>query len=197
MALKTQNRSSREGVGGMACESCASIDVRIWHREGRLHPGQCFPYSWTYGGQPLASITVWTEAHAIVLMFRARWSEDGEWKSVEQRVPITWTPCHLGGSRAWFRCNVCSNGHFCGRRVALLYAAGELFACRHCYGLAYASQRECLRLRGLGRAQKIRMQLGGSGNMFDDFPQKPKGMHWRTYLRLRHSHDIAALRCGC
>jgi hypothetical protein len=25
------------------------------------------------------------------------------------------------------------------------------------------------------------MQLGGSGNMFDDFPQKPKGMHRRTY----------------
>jgi len=108
----------------MACESCASIDVRIWHREGRLHPGQCFPYSWTYGGQPLASITVWTEAHAIVLMFRARWSEDGEWKSVEQRVPITWTPCHLGGSRAWFRCNVCSNGH---DKIALDQSANAMW----------------------------------------------------------------------
>jgi len=99
-------------------------------------------------------------------------------------LPITWTACHLGGGRAWFRCNVSSNGRFCGRRVALLYAAGELFACRHCYGLAYASQREPMRRRGLGKAQKIRMQLGGSGNMFDDFPQKPKGMHRRTYIRL-------------
>jgi hypothetical protein len=36
---------------------------------------------------------------------------------------------------------------------------------------------------------------GGSANMSDDFPDKPKGMHWRAYMRLRHCHDIAALRC--
>jgi hypothetical protein len=183
--------------GGPICETCPSIDARRLHREGRLHPGQCFPYSWVRAGEPLGSISVRTEAEAVVLMFELRTSEDSEWKSVEQRVPITWTACHLGGRRAWFRCNVCSNGRFCGRRVALLYAAGELFACRHCCGLAYASQREPMRRRGLGKAQKIRMQLGGSGNMFDDFPQRPKGMHSRTYTRLRHSHDIAASRCGC
>jgi hypothetical protein len=87
-----------------------------------------------------------------------------------------------------------SNDQYCGRRVALLYGAGELFACRHCYDLAYESQQESLRYRGLGKAQKIRMRLGGGVNMFDDFPGKPKGMHWRTYVRLRHSHDIAEQR---
>jgi hypothetical protein len=183
--------------GGPTCESCASIDVRRWHREGRLNPGQYFPCSWTYGGEPLVSIRVRIEAQAAVLMFSSRISGDSEWRSVMQRVPITWTACHIGGGRAWFRCHVCAGGRYCGRRVAILYKAGELFACRHCYGLAYASQREPMRRRGLGKAQKIRMQLGGSGNMFDDFPQKPKGMHSRTYTRLRHSHDIAALRCGC
>jgi hypothetical protein len=57
--------------------------------------------------------------------------------------------------------------------VALLYCAGELFACRRCYGLVYASQHEALRHRGLGQAQKIRMRLGGSANMLDAFPDKP------------------------
>jgi hypothetical protein len=35
------------------------------------------------------------------------------------------------------------------------------------------------------KSQKIRMKLGGSGNMLDDFPSKPKGMHQRTDDRLR------------
>jgi hypothetical protein len=33
------------------CEGCRSIDVRRWHREGRLHEGQYFSYSWTYAGK--------------------------------------------------------------------------------------------------------------------------------------------------
>jgi hypothetical protein len=28
--------------------------------------------------------------------------------------------------------------------------------------------------------------------MAESFPAKPKGMHWRTYQRLRRAHDIAA-----
>jgi hypothetical protein len=45
-----------------------------------------------------------------------------------------------------------------------------------------------------GKAQKIRMRLGGSPNMLQEFPDKPKGMHWRTYDRLRRSHDLAEAR---
>jgi hypothetical protein len=51
-------------------------------------------------------------------------------------------------------------------------STGELFACRHCYGLTYASQREAWHLRGLGKAQKIRMRLGGSPES-EEFPDKP------------------------
>jgi hypothetical protein len=186
---------ARPAYGGRtSCESCNSIDARHWHREGRLRAGQYFSCSWTCAGEPSGSINVHTEWDAVILMYRSRSWGATEWKSVEQRVPITWTACHLGGRRPWFVCSVYSGGTYCGRRVAVLYCAGELFACRRCYGLAYASQQEALHHRGLGKAQKIRMQLGGSANMFEDFPDKPKGMQWRTYGRLRRAHDIAEER---
>ena len=91
-------------------------------------------------------------------------------------------------------CSVRSNGVYCGRRVTKLYSAGRLFACRNCYRLAYASQQESVLHRGLGKSQKIRMRLGGSPNMSEEFPDKPKGMHWRTYERLRRVHDVAEER---
>jgi len=105
-----------------------------------------------------------------------------------------WTACHLGGQRPWFVCSIYSSGRHCGRRVPLLYLADKLFACRRCYGLAYASQREALYLRDVDKAQKIRMRLGGSTVMSEAFPNKPKGMHWQTYERLRRAHDAAEWR---
>jgi len=177
---------ARPAYGGRTtCESCKSIDVRRWHREGLLDSGRYFSWAWTCGGEPSGSINVRTEWDAVVLMYRARSSGASEWQSIEQRVPITWTACHLGGRRPWLVCSVYSAGRYCGRRVAVLYAAGELFACRRCYGLAYASQQETPMHRGLSQAQKIRRRLGGNESLFDSFPEKPKGMHWRTYLRLR------------
>jgi hypothetical protein len=186
---------ARPAYGGRTtCESCKSIDVRRWHREGRLRVGQFFSWSWTCGGEPSGNINVRTEANAVVLMYRSRSYGATEWKSVEQRVPIIWTACHLGGRRPWFVCSVYSGGRYCGRRVALLFSAGELFACRRCYGLAYASQHEAVHHRGLGKAQKVRMRLGGSPSMLEPFPDKPKGMHWCTYERLWRLHDAAEER---
>jgi hypothetical protein len=187
---------ARPAYGGRpTCESCKSINVRRWHREGRLHAGQSFMCSWTWHGEPSGSINVRTELDAVVLTYRARSRGATAWKSVEQRVPITWTPCYFGGRRPWFVCSVYSNGRYCGRRVAVLYGAGELYACRRCYGLAYASQQGSPMDRGLAVAQKIRERLGGSSmGIFDMFPSKPKGMHWTTYNRLQLAHEAARER---
>jgi transposase len=74
-----------------------------------------------------------------------------------------------GGRRPWFRCAAYSKGQYCGRRVAVLYAAGDLFACRHCYGLGYASQQESPRSRLISRSRKIGMRLGGSPDLHSPF----------------------------
>jgi hypothetical protein len=104
--------------------------------------------------------------------------------AIEQCLQIVWTPCHLGGSRAWFLCPS-QKGRSCGRRAAILYLAIDVFCCRYCLNLKYLSQSESPRLRGVARAQKVRMRLGGTGNLTEPFPTKPPGMHWKTYQRLK------------
>ena len=100
---------------------------------------------------------------------------------------MKWTACNFGGERPWFVCP----GATCGRRVAVLYGPGKYFLCGHCYELRYESQREDKKDRALRRAQKIRMRLGGSANMLEPFPERPKGMHHDTYMRLFWEHDEA------
>jgi hypothetical protein len=165
--------------GRITCESSKSIDVRLWHRERRLTAGQEFSWSWSRGGQPSSSIRVRATLGDVVLTYRYRGWDAAAWETVEQRVPVAWTACHFGGERPWFVCG------YCACKFAVLYGVGESFACRRCHGLAYASQQNNRWHRGVSRAQKIRMRLGGSPSLFDPVPEKPKGMHWRTYLHLR------------
>jgi hypothetical protein len=37
----------------------------------------------------------------------------------------------------------------------------------------------------LAKAQAVRERLGGSPSLDDPFPEKPRGMHWRTYRKLQ------------
>ena len=181
------------GGGKTTVESCLSIDVLDWHRCGYLRSPRWFSWTWTRDGERVASINVEAQRHSVLLKYRSR-SFGEDWSDVKQRVAVVWTPCRFGGERPWFVCSVASNGVYCGRRVIKLYGAGRLFACRHCYRLAYASQLESAQQRGLWMSQKIRMRLGGSASMLGEFPEKPKGMHWRTYDRLRRMHDEAEER---
>ena len=38
--------------------------------------------------------------------------------------------------------------------------------------------------RAISRVQKLRMRLGGSANLLEPFPARPRGMHRMTYYRL-------------
>jgi hypothetical protein len=77
--------------------------------------------------------------------------------------------------------------------VAILYGRRKYFLCRHCYDLRYQSQPEDMKERPLRRAQKISMRLGGSANMLEPFPERPKGMQLDTYMRLFWEHHEAEM----
>ncbi len=161
-------------------ESLLRLDVRRLHRYGQLQPGRRDSSSWLRNGKPSGSIShravgYGSRAKALVLEYRL--TTNGQIEEVEQRVWLAWTPCNYGGARPWLLCPRC------GRRVAILYA-GHRFYCRRCHDLAYSSTRESVIDRGIYKAQAIRKRLGGSGDLTQPFPPKPKGMHWHTYYRL-------------
>jgi hypothetical protein len=162
------------------------LDVRHWQRRGYLKPGMAFSWQWSRRGEKIASISVRYAVDRVILSYRSRDRGAADWESLEYPVAIEWTPCHFGGRRAWFLCP----GRGCGRRVAILYG-GRVYACRHCYQLAYECQRERPLYRALNRAQDIRVKLGGSGSMDESYPPRPKGMHRRTYRRwVRKSESV-------
>lgn len=67
----------------------------------------------------------------------------------------------------------------------MLYGADKLFLCRHCYRLPYASQGEGYLDRISRKADKIDKKLEADEYIVVDDLYKPKGMHWRTFYRLK------------
>jgi hypothetical protein len=172
--------SGRSYYGKDTTSSYLQIDIRRWARQGLLQSGRYFRSEWSRDGEVISSINVRMESdHAILSC-----SQAGEYA-----VWLAWTRCNFGGRRAWFLCPAIG----CRRRVAILYG-GSIFACRHCYHLAYDSQRDQAHDRTLTRAQAIRIKLGGSPGLAQPFPPKPKGVHWRTYERLRAKIEAYASR---
>jgi hypothetical protein len=145
--------------------------------------------SWQCRGELSGEMIVLTECDHVTLIYKSRGWGTTKAEPILQRVAVTWTDCHFGGRRPWFICRGC------GRRAAVLYTAGGLFECRRCHGLAYATQQESPYYRNLTAAQKIRARLAGSLSTFDEFPDKPKRMHRRTYLRLRARGERAERAC--
>lgn len=160
-----------------------SIDVRRWKRDGLLTPHQSFGWQWSRHGEVFASIQVRTESDRVILTYRHR-SGGEDWMDESYSVYLDWTDCHLGGKRPWFLCPA----RGCGRRVAILYGGG-IFACRHCYQLAYPSQRETDYDRMARRADRIRDKLDWEPGILNGNGWKPKGMHWKTFERLTAQHD--------
>jgi hypothetical protein len=170
-------------------DDCRALDVRRLQRESLLTAGLAFSWKWLRNGNTVASIQIRTEAQRLILIYRHQANSSSDWQQMEYGVSLDWTPCTYGGHRAWFRCPATG----CGRRVALLYIGSMgVFACRHCYNLAYASQRKTLQDRLLRKAGKCRDRLKWKPGFLNPPEGKPKGMHWRTYWQLRNQHDVLA-----
>ena len=73
--------------------------------------------------------------------------------------------------------------------MAILYLGGSIFACRHCYQLAYQCQREAGYDRAARKADRIRDKLGWEPGILNGNGWKPKGIHWKTFEQLTAQHD--------
>lgn len=160
------------------------IDVRRWARDGLLEPGNRFATFWTdSNGEPSGDIRVQVKHGLLRLIYRAR-ECGGEWEPMDYPVSLLSQPCNFGGYRAWFACPA----RGCGRQVAILYG-GRVFACRTCHQLAYPSSSLEAWQRHQMRADRLRRGLGWDDERNADCGIKPKGMHWRTFMRLADELD--------
>jgi hypothetical protein len=158
------------------CEEMRRLDVRLLARDGLLTGSGVL--TWSRGGHVTGTVAVRGDGDSVSLAYVS----DGQ--EIEERVALDATAVHLGGERSWFLCPGCD------RRVAVLYA-GARFRCRHCLDLRYTSQRETPRFRAIARIQRVRVKLGGTGNLIEPRPRRPRYMHTRTFERLVVEEDEA------
>jgi hypothetical protein len=97
-------------------------------------------------------------------------------------VDIDKTPCTYGGERLWFRCPRCD------RRCDKIYLAPHA-ACRTCHGLRYWSQYQPPVDRVEAQISKHVRKLDDRATILDDFPPRPRYMHYATYRKLEQKYE--------
>ena len=166
----------QSGFSTAKCHEYHSVDLAWLRRQKMLTVGRISTLTWSVRGHKTGSIQIECVTRGIRLIYRNR--ENGQdWRDATELVPLIETTTRFGGSRQWFECLTCR------ARCRILYG-GSYFRCRRCHRLKYDTQYEPPFARAATRALKIRERLGGKGGIDDTFPEKPKGMHRRTYDRL-------------
>lgn len=159
-------------------EETQRLDVRYLHRRGLLRTTAWFDFTWHRGEQRTGAIEIQVQPGGSLLL-RYVIRSGGDPQYIERRVEVEWTRCHYGGMRPWFVCPGCQ------RRVAVLACLHGAFRCRHCHHLRYASQSQEALDRLYHKQQQIRTRLGLAPHASMWRSPKPKGMHWKTFDRLR------------
>ena len=162
------------------------IDVRYMQRESLLNSGQANSLRWTSQrtGEIVGRIDYEVKAEGVCFSYRVRSNPSEAWRPYSYLVPVIYTPCNYGGTRAWFNCPHCL------KRVAVLYL-DEQIACRTCHKLNYTSQQQTKGTwQERDRMNKVREKLGWPLVQDVLFRIKPKGMHYTTFERLCQEHDF-------
>lgn len=160
-------------------EDCLNLDMRKFKELVELTSPSLGSWVWTWGSYPGSESNigyVFLPGRGVQLRYEANG------KRYEYLVRIDTTQPNYGGVRHWW---ICPNLN-CKRRVRILYLARDYFLCRHCQNLTYKSSQSGDDLSSPIYAQMdaIRHKFGAEGGIVDPLPDKPKGMHNRTYGRL-------------
>lgn len=143
------------------------------------------------------SISVFALETALKLSYVVTNPDIDEKREYSINVPIVYVPCNYGGVRLYFTCPDCY------RRVLKLYnpPSKELFSCRHCLDLTYQSCQDSgdYHARAKTRIERACRKLGVKEYRNCDDAcykaqvlERPKGMHKKTFERLRQAVFEAA-----
>ena len=175
-------RTAGMGLLRDKCHEYHSVDLAWLRRNGYLRTGYDGSITWSLAGNKTGWIQYRVESDGLWFSYRTR-PRGGEWRDVDELIPFTYSATNFQGQRRWFLCPSCK------RKCRILYG-GSLFRCRCCQGLKYEGQYAPSYGRAATMCHQLRKKLGYSGALSDPFPTKPKGMHWRTYERLRRKDQI-------
>jgi hypothetical protein len=142
-------------------DRCLALDIKLLVRAGVIRPDVDHRGTWEWRDEPE------DEEPSATIGFTARTGPDGGSlglrysvqvrraggegvpERVDQEVRLVTTSLPTGGRRWWFQCPARRADHSvpCRRRVGKLFlpGGGRVFACRHCYELAYESSRNSTR----------------------------------------------------
>jgi hypothetical protein len=156
------------------------LDVRVLAQRGALRAGVHATIAWRQGQPSENSIGFVYHDDYVILEYRARHGST-DWYPVRQEIALERTLQPFGGKRVWFRCPECQ------RRVALLYSGRQGYVCRRCMKLPYSTQCMMRQDRLYRKVRRMRTRIGASGNLLEPirYSGKPRGMHWKTFERLR------------
>jgi hypothetical protein len=162
---------------------CRAIDLAMLRATGR----RSGTWSWSLAGEPMGSIS-WSLNDSALNISYWRTDDDGRCQEHIDRLSFSTTEGGFGGVRKWLVCP-------CGRRCRIVYIQSHGARCRKCYRLGYQSQRESAGTRTMTMAGKLIQRVAGNGPWnYEEFPPKPKRMHWSRYWALEARHHDLVMR---
>lgn len=169
-----------KGDRKLTTQEVRRIDLRDLRKSHSMTPGTAFLWSWQANRiSDMGKIAI--AVYKDKLRLRYTINQAGESQEYDYPVYFQYTLCNLGGQRAWLTCPLC------GKRVAVLYFRRYYFYCRTCQNLNYASSQETNdeTAKGLRQIKKLKKKLKAADTTVNSpIPDRPKGMHHRTYNEL-------------
>ncbi|MEH6476222.1 MAG: hypothetical protein V7727_11060 [Sneathiella sp.] len=166
-------------------EEALTLNLSRLIKQGSIVPGKHVKGQLTWTSSRTGDVTATIGYEADLFNKEDAWlrliyTVDGETR--DYRIYLTTTVPNYGGLRWWFICPITGD-----KTYTLHTVGGRKFASRKVYNIGYQSQQESKLYGSLTRAQNIRERLGGSCDVTEMFPSRPKGMwrrtHWRWFLK--------------
>lgn len=180
--------SGRQASSRPSIEDHYSIDVCLLYRRGFLEPGVENVFWFPDGYEVLIACRTnyrgWPLCITVVYLSRL---PEGKVRLMKEVIGVEMVDVLNGrAQRPYFHCPKL------GKRVGVLILGNKGFAHRTYYRYLYRIQRQGHFDRSVTSGRKVKEKLGGSDReAATDPPDRPKGMQWKTFNRLRKKHAKA------